>query len=70
MKLSLNLTFDGLVNALRWQGLTMAETKPGKTARDEGFAPVGEAAVRVIAKSGKGMAGKGVSGKGVAGDGI
>ena len=65
MKLSLNLTFVGLVNAMRWQGLTMAETKPSKTARDEGFAPVGEAAVRVVAKSGKGMAGKGVPGNGI-----
>ena len=65
MKLSMNLTLDGLVNAMRWQGMAMAETKPGKTARDEGFAPVGEAAVRVVAKSGKGMAGKGVPGNGI-----
>ncbi len=60
MKLSMNLTLDGLVNAMRWQGLVMAETKPGKMARDDGFVPVGEAAARVIARAGKRMAGDGI----------
>ena len=60
MKLSMNLTLDGLVNAMRWQGLAMAETKPGKAARDDGFAPIGDAAERVVAKAGKGVAGDGV----------
>ncbi len=60
MKLSMNLTLDGLVNALRWQGLVMAQTKPGKVARDDGFVPVGAAAARVVAKAGKGAMGDGV----------
>ncbi len=60
MKLSISLTLDGLVNAMRWQGLALAETKPGKNARDDGSAPIGDAAVRIVAKAGKGVAGDGV----------
>jgi hypothetical protein len=60
MKLSMTLTLDGLVNAMRWQGLAMAESKPGKAARDDAFAPVGEAAARVVERAGKRVTGDGV----------
>jgi hypothetical protein len=50
MKLSMNLTLDGLA---------IAETKPGKTARDERFALIDEAATRQVAKAGKGVSGDG-----------
>ncbi len=34
MKIGMTLTLDGLIRALRWQGLTMAETKTVPTQRD------------------------------------
>lgn len=47
MKIGVTLTLDGLVRALRWQGLAMAETKPASTRR-EGLEPVGKSAVAVV----------------------
>jgi hypothetical protein len=47
MKIGMTLTLDGLIRAMRWQGLAMAETKPAAEKRG-GFVPVGEPARAVI----------------------
>lgn len=43
MKIGMTLTLDGLIRALRWQGLAMTETKPA-AERQSGFALVDEPA--------------------------
>lgn len=48
MKIGMTLTLDGLIRALRWQGLAMAETKPAARATIDGFEPVGKPAKAVV----------------------
>lgn len=47
MNLSMRLTMDGLVRALRWQGLQAADMHQTRDLMGHGFKPVGADAVRV-----------------------
>ena len=48
MNLSMRLTMDGLVRALRWQGLQAADLHQTRDQMGQGFEPVGAAAARVV----------------------
>ncbi len=50
MKIGMTLTLDGLIRALRWQGLAMAETKPS-AEKQSAFEPAGEPARAVVERA-------------------
>ena len=53
MNMTMRLTMDGLVRALRWQGLQAADLHQTRDQMGQGFEPVGAAAVRVVEQTAK-----------------
>ena len=53
MNLSMRLTMDGLVRALRWQGLQAADLHQTRDQMARGFEPAGAVAARVVEPSAK-----------------
>ncbi len=50
MKIGMTLTLNGLIRALRWQGLAMAETK-AQPEKPQPFEPVGAPARAVLRRT-------------------
>jgi hypothetical protein len=53
MKLSMRLTTDGLVRALRWQGLQAMDLHQTRDQMGQDFEPVGAAAARIVERVAK-----------------
>jgi hypothetical protein len=53
MNMSMRLTMDGLVRALRWQGLQAADLHQTRDQMGANFEPVGAVAARVVEHAAK-----------------
>lgn len=51
MKLSVRLTLDGMIRALRWRGIELAETAQARPAGGDPFMSLGEAAGALVDKA-------------------